>query len=343
MTENINGVQVCPIWRTFAETKDHPEKQGVTVVDSPRAGGKYSISTKAQEALEELDDKTKTRLTSHLVKQRSLGVECPRIEEKTIRNKEYGEALSYSERADRLLELIGRKAGQTSGKPVEVISWWGSPQDANSHPYYEEALAASESTEREELIGLLNEMQERKWLKDTLNNRKPRQGAFPENGSVYITMDGYKRLEELKNVAQDSTQAFVAMWFNEFMSEAWDKGIKPAIKDSGYEPFRVDETEYIDRIDDRIIAQIRRSRFIVADFTHDKEKGVRGSVYYEAGFGHGLGIPVIFTCRKDLINEAHFDTRQYNHIVWDTVEDLREKLANRISAVIGDGPIKRNL
>ena len=338
--ENINGVQVCPIWQTSAKTKDHPENQGITVVDSPRTGGKYSISTKAQEILEELDGKTKARLTSRLVKQRSLGVEYPRIEEKTIRNKEYGEALSYSERADRLLELINRKAEQTPGKPVEVISWRGSPQVVNSKPYYEEALAASESTEREELIDLLNEMQKRGWLKDTLNDRKPGQGAFPENGSVYITMDGHNRLEELKNVAQDSTQAFVAMWFNEFMSEAWYKGIKPAIKDSGYEPLRVDKTEYIGKTDDRIIAEIRRSRFIVADFTHDKEKGVRGNVYYEAGFGHGLGIPVIFTCHKDLINEVHFDTRQYNHIVWDTVEDLREKLANRISAVIGDGPIK---
>ena len=35
---------------------------------------------------------------------------------------------------------------------------------------------------------------------------------------------------------------------------------------------------------DRIIAQIRASKFVVADFTRN-----RGGVYYEAGFALGLG------------------------------------------------------
>ena len=65
-----------------------------------------------------------------------------------------------------------------------------------------------------------------------------------------------------------------------------------------------------------------------------------GGVYYEAGFAHGLDIPVIFCCRKDVLEKVHFDTRQYNHIVWEKPEELREKLANRIAAVIGDGPGK---
>ena len=323
----INIEATCSIWDTKAEVRSNSEQQ-IMIVDSPRAGGKYSISTKAKKILEELDDKTKERLTSWLVKQRSLGMECPRIEEKTISNKEYGETLSYSKRADRLLELIDRKAER------------GSPQVANAESYYQEALAASEPTEKDELIGLLNQMQERGWLKDTLNNREHREGAFPKNGSVHITMKRYDHLEELRNLAPDSSQGFVAMWFNESLSEVWEQGIKLTITDSAYEPFRIDQTEDIGKVDDLIIAEIKRSRFVIADFTHDD--GVRGNVYYEAGFTHGLGIPVIFTCREDLINEAHFDTRQYNHIAWNTAEDLRKKLANRISTVIGDGPIKRN-
>ena len=85
----------------------------------------------------------------------------------------------------------------------------------------------------------------------------------------------------------------------------------------------------------------KRSRFVVADFTQG-EDGARGSVYYEAGFAHGLGIEVIFACREDALQNVHFDTRQYNHIVWETPEELRERLAARISAVIGDGPHKEN-
>ena len=130
------------------------------------------------------------------------------------------------------------------------------------------------------------------------------------------------------------------MWFHESLKEVREQGIKPAIIDAGYNPFLIDEDEYIGKIDDRIIAEIRHSKFIVADFTQG-EDGARGSVYYEAGFARGLEIPVFSTCHKNSINDVHFDTRQYNHIVWEKPEDLRKKLAYRISAEIGDGPKKR--
>ena len=68
---------------------------------------------------------------------------------------------------------------------------------------------------------------------------------------------------------------------------------------------------------------------------------MRGGVYYEAGFAHGMNIPVIFSCREDIIEDIHFDTRQYNHIVWKMPEDLKIGLTNRIAVVVGDGP-KRN-
>ena len=101
---------------------------------------------------------------------------------------------------------------------------------------------------------------------------------------------------------------------------------------------RIDRKEHVNKIDDEIVAEIRRARFVVADFTHG-DTGARGGVYYEAGFAHGLDIPVIFTCRKDRLDDVHFDTRQYNHIVWETPEELQDRLAKRIAAVLGDGPI----
>ena len=73
--------------------------------------------------------------------------------------------------------------------------------------------------------------------------------------------------------------------------------------------------------------------------------GLVRSVYYGAGFAHGPGIPVIFLCRQDLIEEIHFDTRQYKHIEWEKERpsELREELANRIAAVTGDGPNKNGV
>ena len=72
----------------------------------------------------------------------------------------------------------------------------------------------------------------------------------------------------------------------------------------------------------------------MADFTHG-EDGARGGVYYEAGFAYGLGLDVIYSCRKDMVDQLHFDTRQYYHIVWETPEELRDSLAQRIEALIG--------
>jgi nucleoside 2-deoxyribosyltransferase len=97
----------------------------------------------------------------------------------------------------------------------------------------------------------------------------------------------------------------------------------------------VDRVEHIGKIDDEIIAQIRRSRFVVADFT-----GHRAGVYFEAGFALGLNLPVIWSCRRDHIDELHFDIRQFNCIDWTEPAELTDRLWKRIEAVVGPGPRK---
>ena len=156
-------------------------------------------------------------------------------------------------------------------------------------------------------------------------------------GAPRITLEGYRRLEELMGIQASSDQAFVAMWFDDSMDKAWQEGFRPGIEEAGYKPLRIDRKEHNNKIDDEIIAEIKRSRFLIADFTSEPEKA-RGGVYYEAGFAKGLNIPVIFTCRDDRLKYVHFDTRQFNHIVWENLEGLRKKLANRISHTVGDGP-----
>ncbi len=127
------------------------------------------------------------------------------------------------------------------------------------------------------------------------------------------------------------------MWIDSETDDAFEKGIKPGIEDAGYEALRIDKKQDVVKIDDEIMSEIRRSRLVVADFTYG-ESGVRGGVYFEAGFAEGLGIPVIYTCRKDMIGELHFDTRQYAHILWNEPEQFRLDIRNRIRARIGSGP-----
>ena len=152
-----------------------------------------------------------------------------------------------------------------------------------------------------------------------------------------ISGAGWAAIEAYKTPNRESDKVFVAMWFTDKTDSAYSDGIHPAIEDDcGYRAIRIDAKDFIGDIVDEIIAEIRESRFIVADFT-----GQRQGVYYEAGYARGLGLPVIWTCGKSDIDNLHFDTRQQNHIDWETPEELRERLAHRIRAVIGPGPRRK--
>ena len=95
-----------------------------------------------------------------------------------------------------------------------------------------------------------------------------------------------------------------------------------------------------------------------------KQMPLRGGVYFEAGFAYGLGMPVIYTCRKDwcdldqlrdgdgnviktlkdshdrdirvMKKGVHFDLAHRNRIEWeiDKLNEFKVKLENRIKAVI---------
>lgn len=145
-----------------------------------------------------------------------------------------------------------------------------------------------------------------------------------------LTLNGWGRVSDLWREGIDPTRAFVAMAFgDDQLDEAWNEGIRLALKDAGYHAVRVDEEEHNGKICDRIISEIKKAALIVADFTLHRQ-----NVYFEAGFALGLGRAVIWTCRADEMtkDKAHFDTRQYNHIVWGTTEELRRRLLDRILA-----------
>ncbi|OVE76779.1 hypothetical protein BVX97_00450 [bacterium E08(2017)] len=145
-----------------------------------------------------------------------------------------------------------------------------------------------------------------------------------------ITPAGWDYLNGLQHWNRESTQAFIAMWFDESLDDAFENGIKKIQETTGYDVFRVDKEQFNEKICDRIMADIRKSLFLVADVT-----GHRQGVYFEAGFAMGLNIPVIWTCREDAKDDIHFDTRQYNHIIWSDADDLAKKLTDRIIATIG--------
>ena len=154
--------------------------------------------------------------------------------------------------------------------------------------------------------------------------------------NIQITPRGYEFLESLKHNNTNSQIGFCAMWFNKDVLPIWTNAIQPAIVNAGYDAKRIDTHEHNNRIDDEIIAMIRRSKFMIADFT-----GQRGGVYFEAGFALGLGLQVIWTCEKSELENNHFDTRQYNFVTWEEgkLDEFKANLQNRIEATLGRGAL----
>lgn len=224
---------------------------------------------------------------------------------------------SFQSRAERLM-LALEKETEFAGQfvPVHLVQWLGRTWCMNDNELKEMILS-------HETQGFLEREQ------------KVHSAGAPPIIGLKVTPQGWVYLEKLKEKNPLSRQGFVAMWFNPCMTPTYEEAIAPAIRDAGYEPKRIDKKEHFGKIDDAIIAEIRRSRFVVADFT-----GHRAGVYYEAGFAHGLNIPVIFTCRNKELHKLHFDVRQYITINWETPEDLRARLTQRITASpLGYGPM----
>ena len=147
-----------------------------------------------------------------------------------------------------------------------------------------------------------------------------------------VTANGWKELDRINQSGAESSNAFIAMWFDKDR-DPFEQAISAAVRDAGYLPVRVDKIEHVNHVDDEIIAQIRNSKFLISDFT-----GQRHGVYFEAGFMLGLGRPVIWVCDREDLENVHFDTRQYNTIDYTDADDLRKRLQFRIEAILGKGP-----
>lgn len=289
---------------------------------SPRAGGEYEITSEAERALKYLGDtegaqRIRARLTSWLTEMRNQGADWPLVTTDVIKQVRARRDLHPYERANRLLRyladfgpLLGRRYQHDELSQLKMS-------------------AISESTDIHEVVFLIEFLEFRGFVGSIIS-------ADHTMIETQVTVGGHAQIAQIAREV-DPARCFVAMWFGTGMNQVYERGIAPAVCDAGYEPHIINRDPTVDKVDDAIVAAIRKAKFVVADCTHGDD-GVRGSVYYEIGFAHGLGKEVIFTCRNDLIDGIHFDIRQHFQIGWTRHEDLIRPLRDRIIARVGTGP-----
>lgn len=187
-------------------------------------------------------------------------------------------------------------------------------------PYYARAFFAENKYE-EESLGIVSVMLELGYIH-----------KVEENG-YKISAKGWQRIDECFRNNFDSRQAFIAMAFSEetrIIREAFKKGIGEA----GFRSVAIDEKEHNNQIVPEIFAEIDRSSFLVMDATIPNN-----GAYYEAGYAIGRGKQVIVCCRSDSFrneskNRPHFDIAQKSMVIWDSEDELVEKLKKRIIATV---------
>jgi hypothetical protein len=173
------------------------------------------------------------------------------------------------------------------------------------------------------------------WLNTQLEPKKLYElGPRGNKLALKLTMVGWEKHGELKKTTVESRDAFMAMKFGQpDLNRAVDECFRPAVAKTGFELRLLTDKQPAGLIDNQLRAAILASRFVISDLTH----GSPGA-YWEAGYGEGLGLPVIYTCEKSAWHrqKTHFDTNHLKTIIWDPAElkHAEEELKATIRATL---------
>jgi hypothetical protein len=340
--------ELCPIWKTTA--KIVARKNDVSTFSSSRTGGLFEITDSAIAMIGEDFPGWKKIAVSEEIFLANMRKSIPRIDSLYLDNLQPPTVLSVSRSFDRFFNALVSVYPRI-GQLFDYLSIFNGEDRkfAGKNEYFFLAAINAPGFNSHENSDNL------RLLLDAALDRGFLQRVDPEHDDrMRLTTAGWEHIESLGLSIGTGNQIFVAMWFGSSeLRDFYNNGIKPAVEGAGYNCVRIDDTEHNRKIDDQIIAEIRKSKALIADITCGLSRpeggwgksqivgAPRGGVYFEAGFAAGINIPVIWTVKQsvaDIENVTHFDVRQFNQIRWD--EDHPEfvrRLKNRIEATIGRG------
>jgi hypothetical protein len=150
------------------------------------------------------------------------------------------------------------------------------------------------------------------------------------NIELRLTFEGWAAYEALRRETVDSKTAFMAMSYgNPIVGKVVSEYFVPAVSETGFQLYRLDDRPKSGLIDNRMRVEIRAAKFLICDLT-DENRGA----YWESGFAEGAQKPVIYTCEKSKFDAArtHFDTEHLFTVLWS--ESDPTKAADELKAAI---------
>ena len=365
---NQNNFCNCIVWDTplkgvkSLSEQDQEKLPSVCSVDNcnklqvcnPRAGGKYIILnneySKQPIGMEDSRELTttdkdkrllecKVRLSGYIAKKNLKGnAPTPDLDE-LMKANDWPKKLSPIPDQDLRENLLLEGLIHLSPNIGDIISLQNVDVNTRGNPT-PFLYALSYCSMDTEFSSLLEELKKSQYVKQTSEY----SGQISE---FVVTKQGRKKLKEINNKTsnKNSKTAFIAMWMNPFTDDL-KKSIERAIKNAGYKPLRIDDEISTDKIDDKILTKIQKSKFVVCDITAEDKNKPRASVFFEAGYAKGKNIPVIWSCNKTMkeMQASVFDTRQYHCIFWDKnrMNEFEKELQKQIekNEKIGKGTLQ---
>jgi predicted aspartyl protease len=130
-----------------------------------------------------------------------------------------------------------------------------------------------------------------------------------------------------KRTPTSSPKVFVVMPFATDFDDIYHLGVREVVASIGGSCERADELQYVGGIIEKIYSSIKTADIIVAEVSIPNP-----NVYYEIGFAHALNIPVVLLTKD--VKASPFDLRGYNHIVYTSIVELRQRLGRMLSQII---------
>lgn len=303
-------MEKCPICKTIAKTGDNP-----SYYECPRCGT-FMIERVAKGYSNAETDLTKIAILSHAVRKMQGKTDIPFLNQKTIYQILQNPLPSPFQQVTNFVLWLGDKS-VSIGEKVLV-------DDLRTQSVVGTRLPMGVSA-------IINHLSEKNYIEQ---KKLTTTRDEPNQWEIMLKLEGWEYFENIKKGSVFSKKAFMAMKFGDKeLDEMLTDCFKPAVKDTGFELFRLDDAPQAGLIDDRLRVEIRTSRFLIADLTHEN-----AGAYWEAGYAEGLGKPVIYTCEKKKFHEkkTHFDTNHHTTILWDSsnLKETAENLKNTIRATL---------
>lgn len=254
------------------------------------------------------DDNVKIAKASYKIRNLSReGHPPPVISQEQFNNFLQEELPPLSEQLDKLVKYIAENSQHGVGIRVDSIT----------------VMAFIGAAYPKTITFLMNTLNQFGYLENMI-------GFAGSSFNVMLSYEGWQYFMEIEAGDRVSNKAFIAMKFgDEVLDQLVNNHIREAVRQTGFRLERVDDNKEAGLIDSKIRVQIRTSRFLIVDLSHDNN-----GAYWEAGFAEGLGKPVIYICEKAKFNDTgtHFDTNHQLTVLWDL--DSPEEIRGDLKAVI---------